>query len=330
MHQLKAASVKLPKIYVVDNESDVEVCRSNGIPYVIWKGSDEDLIKIIFYPVLKKMFPHIKWEKMLGIENIEDPGIRYQRGTYNKYYASSPEGAECTEPLTKYCGDLSHKVNVEQLQDLKLMPKFIGEIADCIRENYVDYMYVEGYNKKLGEAVGYYDTSKEAENLIIIDVSASIPFGVAATLLSLADTMRHNAKAGLIITGGISLYFDIEEELPTPQELRRMVPRSNEGYMFGKILQKHIVGKHYANVICFGDEDCPESWDFENWRDHNDDKKRSMKSCTFEGTKVDNIWAYHTYHAGSLPGYCLWANRISPNCEKHYDTSWCSCIDGGY
>ena len=328
MHQLKAAGVKLPKIYVCNDKADVETCRSNGIPYVVWHGNDDDLIKLVFYPVLKKKFPFIKWEKLLNIREIEDPGITYTRGSYNSYenVDGSKSSAECTIPLTKYCGDLANKVNVEQLQDLKLLPKFLGEIADNIRENYADYLYVEGWNKKYGAPVGNYGPTGQAMNLIIIDVSASIPFGIAATLLSLAETMRANAQAGLIITGGVSLYFDINEPLPSPKELRRMVPRSNEGIMFAKILEEHISGKHIGNVICFGDNDSPEKFDFDRWEDRNNKNCRAMNNVTYEGTQVDAIWGYHTDYWDELPGYCLWAKRLNPNAEIHYDSTWCSCI----
>lgn len=327
MHQLKAAGVKLPKIYVCDNDADVQTCRQNGIPYVKWKRSDEDLIKLVFYPVLKKMFPYINWEKQLRISHLTDPGITYARDSVN-YYGESMEGEECTIPLTEYCGDLENKVNVEQLQDLKLLPKFLGEIADNIRDNYNDYLYVEGYNKKLGACVGQWNPMQEAENLIIIDVSASIPFGIAATLLSLADTMRSNAKAGLIITGGISLYFDINDPLPSPEELRRKVPRGNEGTMFAKILEEHVIGKHFGNIICFGDNDAPEMCDYESWKDYYNDDKRAMKNVSYENTQVDAIWGYHTDWSNVLPGYCHWAEKLNPNAEIHYDRTWCSCIKG--
>lgn len=326
MHQLKAAGVQLPKIYVCDDETDAEVCRSNGIPYVRWKGSDDDLIKLVFYPVLKKKFPHVKWEKILGMDSITDPGVCYNRGQYN-YYSNDGEDctSECTTPLTKYCGDLEHKVNVEQLQDLKLLPKFLGDIADNIRENYADYLYHEGWNKKYGAPVGSYGPTGQAMNLIIIDVSASIPFGIAATLLSLADTMRANAQAGLIITGGKSLYFDISEPLPTPEELRRMVPRSQESRMFTRIIKEHVVGKHIGNVICFGDEDAPEMFDRYTW-------EHDAKMCNigYEGTQVDAIWGYHTDWRNTLPGYCKWAEKLNPNAEIHYDNEWCNCIRSDY
>lgn len=328
MHQLKAAGVKLPKIYVCDTNDDAKICRSNGIPFVKWKGSDDDLIKLVFYPVLVKMFPYIKWKEVLNIKASKDPGVTYAKGKYNSYDNIDGEDSieECTVPLSEYCGDLEHSVNVEQLQDLKLLPKFLGDIADNIRENYADYLYSEGWNKKYGAPIGNYGPTSQAMNLIIIDVSASIPFGIAATLLALADTMRSNAKAGLIITGGKSLYFDISEPIPSPSELRQMVPRSNEGKMFRRIISEHIVGKHIGNVICFGDEDCPSYWDDVDDK-KNYDGPRSMQDISFEGTQIDAIWGYHTRYGDTLPGYCLWAKNLNPNAEIHYNNSWCFCIE---
>lgn len=322
MHQLKAAGVKLPKIYICNNKQDVEICRANGIPYIAWNGSDDDLIKLVFYPLLVKKFPYINWNKVLGIEKFVDPGIRYAKDTYNSY-TNSTFREECTEPLSKYCGDLEHSVNIEQLQSLKLLPKFLGDIADNIRENYTDYLYTEGWNKKYGAPVGNYGSTGEAMNLVIIDVSASIPFGIAATLLSLADTMRSNAKAGLIITGGVSVYFDINEPLPSPSELRKMIPRGNEGVMFADILKKHITGKHIGNIICFGDNDSPEICLEYN---SNIDYQNAMKNLCWAETRIDSIWGYHTDYPNKLPGYCLWAQKLNPKADIHFDNSWCSCI----
>ena len=86
--------------------------------------------------------------------------------------------------------------------------------------------------------------------------------------------------------------------------------------MFANILEEHIVGKHIGNVICFGDNDSPGRFNF----------GRAMDNVTYEGTQVDAIWGYHTDYYDELPGYCLWAEKLNPNAEIHYDNTWCSCI----
>lgn len=315
MYQLTIGGVKLPKLYVCSNDADVDTCRSNGIPYLIWKKDPDSLIKLVMYPTLKKMFPYINWENQLGIKECDvDNGIVYNPENYN-YYSGSDDGV-CNTALDSYVGDLSNKVNIEILNDLRLLPKFLGDIVDNIKDNYDQYLWAEGWNKKLGAAVGNYAPTTDADNLIIIDVSSSIPFGIAATLLSLADTMRNQAKANLIVTGSRSEYFEFGEELPSPEVLRRRIGRSNEGVMFAKIIEEHIYGKHIGNVICFGDEDAPDAW----WNDH-----EAMSKLSFESVQVDAIWGYHTRQK-KLPGYALWAKKVNPYADINLDTSWCDCI----
>ena len=103
--------------------------------------------------------------------------------------------------IQQYVGDLASQVDIDALQKLGLLPKFVGDVADCIKHNISQSMrWTEGYNKKLGYPLGRFNCKAELPNLVIIDISASIPDGIAATMITLADTLRSQCNADLIIT----------------------------------------------------------------------------------------------------------------------------------
>lgn len=234
--------------------------------------------------------------------------------------------AEDKLSIEDYVGDLTSSVNIEALQKLNLLPKFMGDVADCIKHNLSQSMYwTEGYTKKLGYPLGNCSRRKELPNLLIIDISSSIPDGIAATMITLADTLRSQLNAELIITSNRSGYYSPEDELPNPQTLRNYYGRNNESAEFFGILKKHIAGKEYGHVISFGDYDCPGSiWN-------------AGLNHDLANTKVHCIHHYHTGKLGWLSsnnnchtGYALWAEEVSPDAETIVDTSWCKVMNKNY
>lgn len=221
-------------------------------------------------------------------------------------------------PIDEYCLDAAASVNIEQLQALGFLPKFMADAADAIRINLENRMqWRECFNKKLGECVGDVGYGEVARNLIILDVSYSIPEGISATMLQLIATLREQAEADLIVTGGRSLFFPREEELPDPDWLRGAIPRSNESLMFKGILKEHIADRHYGNVISFGDNDTP------FWYD---DIADQMRILNMTGTRIDRVMHYHTWMDCKRTGYATWCRAVSPDCVEEFDTSWCSVM----
>ena len=227
-----------------------------------------------------------------------------------------------------YIGDLSSAVDIDALQKLKLLPKFVGDITDCIKRNVSNNMYwTEGYNKKLGFPLGNFSGRRELPNLLIIDISASIPDGVAATMLTLADTLREQCNADLIITSARSGYYPAGCELPDVQTLRNYYGRSNEGAEFFAILNKYISGREYGHVISFGDDDNPGR--AFRWRN-----KVDTPALNLSNTKIHAVHHYHTAVYGGRnnrkTGYASWVHECSPDVETYYDTSWCKVMNDKY
>ena len=223
--------------------------------------------------------------------------------------------------LEDYIGDLTSSVNIDVLQKLNLLPKFLGDIVDCIKVNLSNNMrWMDGYNKKLGVPLGRFGSSKCLPNLIILDISGSIPRGISATMLTLIDTMRTQLDADLIITSDRSVFYSRESELPKPQTLRNYFGFGNEAAEFYAILKKHVFGREWGHVISFGDNDSPERY------------KHYDESIRFPDPINTKIHAVHHYHTGYSftndfrTGYALWCHDVNSDVEEHYDQSWCNCI----
>ena len=227
--------------------------------------------------------------------------------------------------IEDYVGDLSTCVNLDVLQKLNLLPSFLGDIVDCIKVNLANNMrWTEGYNKKLGVPLGRFGVGGVLPNLIILDVSGSIPRGISATMLTLIDTMRAQLNAELIITANRSVYYDRETELPTPQALRNYFGYGNEAAEFYAILNQYVAGREFGHVISFGDYDSPVNFGV----------RRNGLKLELKGTKVHAVHHYHTgassWRNGSTAyrtGYAGWCHKLGDKSMAEFkDQSWCSIM----
>lgn len=216
-----------------------------------------------------------------------------------------------------YIGDVSSSVDFEVLKQLKLLPEFVGDVADIIRRNLSANQYwTEGYNKKLGYPLGNFKNKKVLPNLLIIDISWSIPDGIASTMLMLADTLRSELNADLIITSERSGYYQAGCELPSVQTLRNYYGRSNESREFMGILKKYIAGREWGHVVSFGDDDYPgmvEDYDLD-----------------MTGTVVHQVHHFHTRSKDTRTGYARWCSEAASNVDEVYNTSWANVMKHGY
>lgn len=237
------------------------------------------------------------------------------------YREFDDEGVEAVAdrvvPVDEFCFDEASHVNIETLQALGFLPKFMDDAASAIRINLENrMMWRECWNKRLGAAVGDVDYSAEAANLIILDISGSIPEGISATMLQLVDSLRTQTNAEVIITGSTSMYWGDGEDLPEPEWIRKHIGYGNESKVFFKILRDHIQGRHFGNVISFGDNDCPYyRFDYADTPENN----------PLVGTRVDRVMHYHTTYPRET-GYARWVKIFCPDAEQVIDTSWCQVM----
>lgn len=374
--------IELPRLYIAENNVDVNIAKSKGIPFVRWNQGQDALIKCLLRPLLEDMFPHIKWDMVLGrkkrfrtkveIDEIIEAPTQDMLGHELDGHAERlrdwepsrdeerdhqgipmrEEDGVITETsviadnerlfdsgcsamvkvhnldIQDYVGDMSSYVNIEMLQRLRLMPAFLGNILDCVKLNIGSGMYWnEGYNKRLGLPVGRYNSSGQLPNLVILDVSGSIPRGISATMISLIDTLRTQLSADLIITSSNSRFYPMGTELPDPQTIRDLFGYGNESFDFFGILNHNIKGRHYGHVFSFGDNDTPNYSQF-----------RVEEGYSLEGTVIEHVHHYHTgFRWGKemddenkakhlKTGYAKWCHMLAKQPREEYDQSWCKVI----
>lgn len=375
LQRVELNGVTLPRLYIAEDNADVRKARENGIPYIKWNLGIKELLRQLLRPTLEKMFPGIKWDKVLGpkvsfrskvticehcdtseidhsqidIEGFDnqseiDKQHEYAEKLDDIYSDYDPKG-ELTEnvdiaksdrsftnknrtesvferklKLADYVGDMTSSVNLEVLQELQLMPKFIGDIMECIKSNLSTRTHwTEGYNKKLGVPVGTFSSPSELPNLIILDVSGSIPRGISATMITLIDTLRTQVNAELIITGSNSVYYSITDDLPDPQAIRDYFGYGNETRDFYAILQKKISNRNWGHVISFGDDDYP---GLGYLSENREETARVLSNAT-----VKAVHHYHTNQSFTKTGYAKWCHYLNSDMEEHYDTSWCEIME---
>lgn len=355
IRKLRAGDIPLPTIMVCDSHDEADQCKARGVPYVIRPEgmSDEDIIRKAMLLTLRSIFPHINWLSTFGVKfagarkvtvhechRTTSPssgggegGNSVQIG--DGYRWTNDDGSKPVEremPIEDYVGDMSYSVNMDILMELGLLPTFMDDITEAIHKNLEKIAWRDGYNRKLGTCVGSFSPASSARNLIILDTSASIPHSLAHTMISLIDTMRHNANADLIITSFRSRFWRSDEPLPSHSELSRMIGGGNERREFFDILESQVAGNHYGNVIVFGDFDAPSDnrmFDYDRpylWTDHDRAiKNNQVDAKKMSGTRIDRIMAYHV-SAKSMPGYGLWAKALAPNAEIVYDNTWCESL----
>ena len=353
MHRLQVGGLPLPEIYVCDTPGDSEVLADAGIPYIKTKMDDIDIVKVILFRVLERKFPHIRWQRVLGINptkrlNVVVPGCRIENDDIEEaeetgcdelvvvdnetkghrvstiaedYREFDNVGVEVvadrTVPVDEFCFDEASHVNVETLQSLGFLPKFMDDAADAIRINLENRMrWRECWNKRLGAAVGDVGYGADAANLIILDISGSIPEGISATMLQLIDSLRSQTNAELIVTGSTSMYWGDGEELPDPRWIRDHIGYNNEAKRFFQILRDHVAGRHFGNVISFGDNDSP------YYRFSDEDTPENNPVI---GVQVDRVLHYHTTYRQET-GYARWVKLFCPDAEQVIDTSWCEVM----
>lgn len=281
-----------------------------------------------------------KIEQLNHNEPIESKGDHYGYDSGSIYErvmdSNGLDSSLCQVSLNDCVGDLSMYVNIDELNALHLLPKWIGDINDCIRTNIQDYIWQEGYNKKTGIPIGNFITNSNLKNLLIIDVSMSIPAGIAATMLALCDTLRNKINADLIITGATSGFYPINESIPSAQELRQLHGRSNESKMFYSILNEKIFGREWGNVIAFGDNDTPSSCNYLTDTAYNianyQDRSSLWSNNGKRTTKVHRLYSFHTKRYNRCPpivGYAKWVKCVCPDVEVIHNTDWIDSIKSG-
>lgn len=336
----KYPGITLKEEIWICSSKEAGMMRKNGIPYfIISNANDEEIAKAIVYAFALKRYPNLLIEKpprtTLKIEVLAEPREDHEDGlgscteennfgdyiqfTEDGEYRDSAGGVDevkdISEPeydklaFKQFFDPADMTVDMDVLSQLGMLPKFAIDIAEAIKQNLSDYMFNDGYNKKLGFNTGFFGASWQAPNLIILDVSGSIPRGVSSVMVSLIETLCERADADLIITAGQSFFYP-KESIPTVSQISHLVGGGNEQVMFSGILETKVLGRHWGNVIVFGDQDCPSRFPTRRWTGthYEWDRAPGLDPSKLAATKIDRLMSFHTY-ARKTPGYGLWCHE---------------------
>ena len=310
MKLLQSKRVSLPIIYLIENDKDLSKIPL-GIPFI--KGSlldyDEYIQLLEFEVLLRSALASglpFDWKYILeenGYKNLYTTKAFSEQCVYIND-ESTVTIDKTLNPVAKsvsiedFIADISYQVDLECLKNLKIIPVWFSEkIEDAIKSNILSSItWNPGfYNKKLNDVSGAISLTTQNKNLIIIDISTSIPKSIAKACLLLSKTMSTQFFADLLITGARSGLFDYSQvDSLDINQVYKDYGQNNECKDFRAILSEYKV---YDNVIVFVDNHSP----LDNW---GSEKKISIKQakdiCKF---KVNKIFSFHTTDKNKLAGY---------------------------
>jgi hypothetical protein len=266
-------------------------------------------------PTLEKQHGYFEWAEIY--KNLTGVPYYEQRiytqveveGTGASYGASS-YGPELVT-IEELASDRATYVDLDMLTELAMVPAFLTDIREAITINVTNsYKWQDGFNKKTGLCTGSIVEQPKPRSLIILDISASIPDGVSAGMLTLIKTITDIVCSDLIVTGSTSFFYTKNEAMQLDiREVRRIVGRSNESDMFRQILVTHDMD--YDNVITFGDTDNPGGIKLQQ-------RLNIRRWYSFFTMERDTYG--HRYVSGC--GYGRWVQENCPHVQIIHNTDW--------
>jgi hypothetical protein len=176
------------------------------------------------------------------------------------------------------------------------------------------------YNKKLEGMYGALDLVSPDRNVIIIDISGSIPKAVSSTCLALAKNLAETFYADILITGSKStlyLYENMSDlNIDTIYEENGM---DNDQVYFRKLLTSER--RKYKTAIVFGDNHNP-GWAWGNSYNRgcgSISREDGQAMCEWE---IGKVISFHTSNKSTsrydseIAGYAEW---FTPEETEHID-----------
>lgn len=319
MRLLESRKFEIPKVFLVTQREEIRDVPI-GVPFIY--GDDyleESLVRLLEYEVLyqnavKTGYPFnfkkiLKDNGYLDIDNFSSENPTYLDHSEERMMEEDFEvdnlkrlDRENADHFKNFIRDSSCYVDIQKIKSLKIIPVWLDTIEDAIATNIHNFAVFNPnmYNKKLEGMYGGIEMSSPNRNLIIIDISGSIPRGVSSTCLALAKNLTESFYADLMITGSITTIYPYEEvhtlDVKNIYDINGM---NNDQRHFKKLLtsEKRI----YKTAIVFGDDDSPNyPW-----------KSGDSRMFDEEGRKI-NLWeidhliSFHTKTDKIQAAYGRW------------------------
>lgn len=296
LQKITSKRIELPTIFLVENEDDFNQLP-RGLPYIVGTQKELGFIRVflefqVLYRSCMKTNLSINWLKCLeklGYKNVRT----YNLSSGGTFTGGNPED-NAQIPIDSFIED-QYLVNFDKLTELKVLPTWLDDLRASIETNIIDEVTFDpsSFNKQLGLNIGGAALKHNKKNLLILDVSDSIPDGVVKTITGLAKLMSKKFYADVIVTGG-QTYMIEYNDVPNSDfvALAAKAGRNNEGEMYRKIVKEK---RDYGTVISFGDDDNPGAFD----------RSTDSTECNFT---CETLFSLHTrgMHTDNITGYARW------------------------
>lgn len=290
IQQITSKKVELPVIFLIEDEADFQQLPK-GLPYVIGKQSELPFItlflefQVLYRSCMKTLIP-IKWLDCLTKIGYGNSLRKYELKSGGVYGAG--DNGQYLLNTEDFITD-QYLVDFDRLSELKILPVWLEDLKASIETNIIDEVMFDptGFNKQLGMNIGAAGLKHNLKNLLILDISSSMPKAVVLTITNLAKLMSKKFYADVILTGRRSYLIDYEE-VPNTDIVGAVSSYGggNEGDMYKEIVKQ---SKEYGTVISFGDNDCP---GIEKGDKNMNFKVHTLYSLHTEGNRTRNITGY--------------------------------------
>jgi hypothetical protein len=334
MELLTSSRLRLPKVFFITDREEIKRLPI-GIPFIFGAAKDKKYVirmleyEVLYQAAIKTGYP-FNFKKILkdnGFLDITD--FSYGDSLYMEYTTEGLINEDGTleefekledseEQFKAFIKDSAVYVDVTKLKELNVFPTWLDVIEKAIETNIHNFAVFNNnmYNKKLEGMYGGLELTNPNKNLIIIDISGSIPRAVSSTCLTLAKNLVETFYADLIITGTISTLYNYEEIHLLDIETAYKNGQSNDQAYFKKIVSAD--DRHYKTAIVFGDNDeMGNAWNYGEKTISNTDGKKLCK------WKIDHLISFHTKGIEHLAGYSRW---FSPKTEERIE-DWVKYLD---
>lgn len=317
MKKLTSGRIQLPEIVFITDMKE-RALLSTGVHFILGlPGEEEFYIRLLEYEALWQAAIDTKLpfnfkllleeagftdlfeesrDKTLYVdyiaEQFDDDDLEYEEIALINYRYNFRE-------LIK---DISCYVDINKLRQLKLIPSvIIDHIEPNLLKNTHDFITYDlaAYNKKLDGFYGAASLTTHLKNIIIIDISASIPKAVATATLLMGKNHGLRYYCDILITGTKSFIVPFEEVYNMDVEkIYAEAGGGNERKDFKKLMG---IKKLYDSAIVYGDNNHPgESWAKGEKKMSDEEGKKLCK------WKINKLISLHTDDATNLAGYARW------------------------
>jgi hypothetical protein len=332
MKLLKSKKFELPKVYFITDREEIKELPV-GVPFIFGDAATEKyLVRILEYELLYQEavasgypFDFKKILRKKGYVDIAD--CNFSHPAYLEYTTEglidadgevidkdlTPIG-ECSDSFKRFIRDSAAYVDIDKLKKLNVFPVWLDTIEKAIHTNIHNFAVYNNnmYNKKLEGMYGAIDLVSPNKNLIVIDISGSIPKAVSATCLALAKNLVETFYADLVITGSKSTLYPYESIHTL--DIERIYDENgmdNDQAYFKNLVTE--IKRTYKTAIVFGDNHSPcDSWS--NVYNHGTkriSREDGKKLCLWE---IDKLISFHTSSTKYIAGYADW---FSPTEVEH-------------